>query len=124
MTAEGVLGGHVFLKFAMVQVVVAMVVLFILRQILERELFYGAMEQISGISLEAGVVVEEVVVLTARVMSQKNESSLNALCGQRFPLARVVYYQDTALHGGVVVHVGRYILDYSLSTKIKQLYKG
>ncbi len=116
-----VLGGNIVLKVILLQVVMAALVLFLMKKLLERELLGVALEQIAGAPLEHGVIVNEVVVVAAGRFSGDDEFRLRGVIRDRFPQARVLIGRDASLGGGLIIRMGDHVLDHSLWTRLKQL---
>ena len=115
--------GNILAKMLILQVAVAVLVLFLLKKFFDRELFLYAMEQLSVLPDGGSFDVQEIAVLTAGKISEHDASRLTALIKMKFPRARIIMAEDASLWGGFVMRVGQKTLDCSLLLKIKQLFR-
>lgn len=114
--------GHIIMKILILQAAVAVLVLFVLKKFLERELLTCALEHLVRFS-PAGEEVDEVVIVTAQKLSADDEFRLRSILKEKFPRGRIVTGEDCALWGGLVVRAGTHVFDFSLWTRIRQLGK-
>ena len=117
-----VFAGGIIVKFVLLQILAIVMVLFVLKRVLERELFGLALERVSAVSFFVEDGFTEIVVLSAGKIAARNEALLRSVLTGRFPRASIVFLQDASLGGGFVIQAGPCILDYSLLTRIKQLF--
>ena len=101
----------------------AALVLFLLKRSLDRELFLCALEKLAHVSVDEAAGVDEVVVVAARKLSGDEGSRLRTVIKERWPQAEVIVGEDRALGGGIVIRAAGHVLDLSLGTRIKQLFK-
>lgn len=113
--------GDILWKMVFLQAAAAVLVVFLLKKYLERELFMGALEKIARMK-DPAIPVEDVVVVCAAKLSGDDEFRLRSLLKDRFPLAEVTLGENAALGGGVVVRAGEEVLDFSLAAKLKLLF--
>jgi len=115
--------GDLVVKIVVLQTVVAVFVLFLLKKLLSRELFLCALEQIAHVPADQGAGIDEVVVVAAGRISGDEEFRLRTVIKERFPQADIIVGEDHALGGGLLVRAGGHVFDFSLWTKIRQLFK-
>jgi F0F1-type ATP synthase delta subunit len=115
--------GNVVVKILVLQVAVAVLVVFLLKKLLDRELFLCLLEKLSHLSTDQGVNTDEVIVVAAKKLSGDDEFRLRTIIKEKFPRAEVVVAEDRALRGGVLVRAGEQIFDFTLLTKSRQLFK-
>jgi len=121
--ARPFIDGNVIIKILLLQVAVAALVLFLLKKLLDRELFLCALEKLMQASADQGAAVDEAIIVTANKLSGDEEFRLRTVIKARFPRAEVTIGQDRALWGGILIRAGAQVFDFSLWTKIRQLFK-
>ncbi len=115
--------GNVIVKILLLQAAALVLALFLLKKILDRELFICVLEKIADFPADQGADLDEVVVVSAGGLSVDDESRLRAVLKGRFPRAAIMVGRNRSLWGGVVVRAGQHIFDFSLGTRIRQLLK-
>ena len=122
--ARSLTDGNVIMKILVLQVVVAVLVVFLLKKFLEHELFMCALEKIANAPLEQGAEVDEVVVVSAGKLTGDEEFRLRTIIKGRFPGAEITVGKDRSLGGGLVVRAGGHVYDFSLWTRMRRLFKS
>ena len=106
----------VFFFIFCVQVVIAGVVIFILKRLLDKELVEAALEKLQGLS--AGDIAGEIVLRVNRP-DFKVQGRFEDLVRRRFPAAQLIVQEDAGLKGGVVLIVAGQTLDFSITSRLK-----
>ena len=109
-----------FLIIIVLQFVIALVVLYVLKRLLDRELQKAAIEKF--MSLKKSDAVSSISVYYAGSLSLNIQQDLTALAKQKFGQAKVVFEQAQALKGGLVIQVAEEILDFSLTTRLENFW--
>ena len=99
-----------------VQALVAAVVIFILKQLLDKELIEAALEKFQG--LDTGKDTADIRVRLGKMDARARER-FEDLARRRFPRARLTVEQDEGLKGGVIITVGSEQLDFSVANRLK-----
>ncbi len=115
--------GNVIMKILVLQVLAALLVLFVLKKLCDRELFACALEKFSHLKKDENSAVHEVVVVAAEKLSGADEARLRALIHEKLDIAEIIIGEDGSLWGGIVIRSGGDVLDFSLQTKIRQIFK-
>jgi F0F1-type ATP synthase delta subunit len=106
----------------LLQLIVAVVVLFVLKAVLERELWFLALERLEAFEVPAGESVREVNVLVGCALSGDRESRLAGLLKAKFPDVQSSIIISREIGGGVVVQINGKVLDCSLTGRLQHLW--
>ncbi len=117
------MNGNILLKIVLFQFVFAIVVIFVMKKFMNRELFLSAMEQLYAAGGENNFDARQIEVVFAARCSADEEAQVRAVAKERFPSAEVVIRVDPSLWGGVTIRVVDKEIDCSLLTKLKQFFK-
>lgn len=115
--------GNVLMKIVFLQVAVAVFIIFVLKKLLERELFMSMLEKVAHLPTLQGECVDDIVVVAGGKLTGDEEFRLRMTMKEKFPQADVTVGEDRSLWGGVVLRAGDHVFDFSLRTKIGQLLK-
>jgi F0F1-type ATP synthase delta subunit len=110
------------IKVILLQIIVASMVLFVLKFILEYELLVYALEHIEGFGPAEGEDVKEVTILIGRTMSDKMMARFDRVIKTKFPNAGASIVISREIGGGVVIQIDGKILDFSLAGRLKHLW--
>ena len=110
------------LTIVLLQIIVAGVVLFVLRALLERELVLYAIERFEGYRSGAEDCVKDVTVLVGCSLSQALEARLKSVIKAKFPLAACSVMVSKDIGGGVVARIDGEILDLSVASRVRSLW--
>ncbi|MBF0593828.1 MAG: F0F1 ATP synthase subunit delta [Candidatus Omnitrophica bacterium] len=110
----------ILLKIVFLQIILAAGVLFVLWEILKRELVQEGLRAIE--QSEVRFDIADVSVITAWQLSSVEENRMRAAVQRQFPSAEVVFVVNVDIMGGLVVKAGDLILDHSLLTRMKHLF--
>ncbi len=114
--------GDIFIKVLFFQVLVAIVVIFILKKILNLQLEELAVKKLEYIKLDDEELGLEALTLVAPgKISLALQSKIDYICKKKFgrPL-RFVIKTDRSLKGGLVIRLKKIIIDYSLIGRLKE----
>jgi len=102
------------------QCVFAVVVIFVLKKILDKELAGAALEKFE--SCKTSPDIKEIVVRSASSLGDEFKNRLESVRKRKFVQANLNFQQDSALKGGVVIIVGDLLLDFSLSNRLRHFW--
>ena len=103
-----------------IQCVIAVVAIFILKKLLDKELMEAALEKLE--SCKASEEVKEISVHSATEINPEYKSRIQSVCKRKFAQARLDILLDPLLKGGVVIKAGEYSLDFSLSNRLQNFW--
>ena len=109
-----------FLSMFVLQLIIAAIVIFVLKNLLDRELEKAAIEKL--MSLKADSTIKTVNIYYAHSMPSKIEKELIHLTKNKFSDSKVVFEQNKILKGGLVIKAADVVLDYSLSSRLDHLW--
>ncbi len=109
-----------FLILILVQLAIAGTVIFVLKRLLDRELAKAAIEKLA--SLKAAEAVEHVIVYYASPLPSSVEAEIKVLANRKFTNGKIVFERLQSLRGGVIIKVADEILDFSLSSRLENLW--
>jgi F0F1-type ATP synthase delta subunit len=114
--------GIIFLIFGL-QVVSALIVIFVLKKLLDRELIESALEQFEVLKCqEDPVQLKNINVVGHKAMSGEVESRFKHIAARRFKEIPIKFSTDPSLKGGVLVLIGGTKIDCSLSDRLERLF--
>ena len=113
------MGWTAFLILVVVQVVIAAIVIFVLKHLLEKELNAAALEKLHTLNLSAG---QEVTVTSAGVLREKLKVQLQALLCRKSPDVKVIFQQDQDIRGGMIIELPGETLDFSIANRLKHFW--
>ncbi|MBF0619919.1 MAG: F0F1 ATP synthase subunit delta [Candidatus Omnitrophica bacterium] len=104
------------------QIFIAVLVVFILIKLLERELFSALIEELRKFqSSGEGAAVRDVEVVTARKLSPHQEQELRAAINGAFPSAEIVILESGKISGGFVLKFGTTLMDKTIGAHLAKL---
>ena len=109
-----------FIILIVVQVTISVVVIFVLKRLLDRELEKSAIEKL--MSLKADADVKVVNVYHAQPLAMNVESQFRALIKNRFTGSEVVFEHLANLKGGLIIKIKDDVLDFSLSSRLENFW--
>ena len=109
-----------FIIIIILQLVIAAVVIFVLKRLLDRELAKAAVEKL--VSLKLPNKVEQVCVYHAGSLSLAFEQELTAIVKNKFLGSKIVFEQTPNLKGGLVIKVADEMLDFSLISRLEHFW--
>lgn len=110
----------ILLKVILLQAAVGAVIVFVLLEVLKRELVHAAVQALEEVTPRSDVT--QVTVVSASVFSAADELSLTAKLHRTFPAAGISMAVNRDIHGGLVIKAGDLLLDFSLLTRIKKMF--
>jgi F0F1-type ATP synthase delta subunit len=110
------------IKVILLQIIVASIVVFVLKAILEHELLVYALEHIEGFKPAEGEGVKEVTVLVGRALSDNMMARYTRVIKAKFPQAGTSIIVSHEIGGGVVAQIDGKVLDFSLAGRLKHLW--
>ncbi|MEI7998228.1 MAG: hypothetical protein WCH62_01805 [Candidatus Omnitrophota bacterium] len=109
-----------FLILIIVQLVIAGVVIFFLKNLLDRELEKVAIEKLA--SLKSTEAVDCVIVYYANSISFRAAEEIKSLTSRKFINGKIVFERLQTLKGGLIIKVANEILDFSLSSRLESFW--
>ena len=111
---------RVFFIIFFIQCVFALIVIFVLKKLLDKELMKSALEK-----FESCKASPDIKVITVRFALQVNDEfrhRFEYIQKRKFVQATLNFQEDASLKGGVVITLGDIILDFSLSQRLKNFW--
>lgn len=102
------------------QCVFALVVIFVLKRLLDKELMKAAFEKFE--SCKISPEVKEIAVRSASAISDEYKAHLESIRQRKFAHANLNFQEDKALKGGVVIAMGDLLLDFSLLSRLQHFW--
>jgi F0F1-type ATP synthase delta subunit len=102
------------------QCVFALVVIFVLKGLLDKELMSAALEKFE--SCKNAPDIKEITVLSASRVSDEFKSCLESVRRRKFNQAQLNFKENNELKGGIVIAVGDLLLDFSLSGRLQNFW--
>jgi F0F1-type ATP synthase delta subunit len=113
---------EIVIKVLVFQVIVAVIVIFILKKILDHQLEQLAIKKLEYIKLDAQEQGLQFLTLVAPgQISLSVQQRISALCKKKFghPV-QLVLKKDRTLKGGLVIQLTKTVIDYSLVGRLKE----
>jgi F0F1-type ATP synthase delta subunit len=102
------------------QCVIAVVVIFVLKKLLDKELMMAALERFE--SCKTSPEIKEIAVHSASTISDEFKSHFESIKQRKFAQANLNFQENADLKGGVVIAVGDLLLDFSLSSRLQNFW--
>ena len=99
------------------QFVFAVIVIFVLKSLLDKELMMAAIEHFE--SCKSSPELKEITIRTASNVSDEFKSQLESVKQRKFVQSNLIFQEDASLKGGVIITVGDIQLDFSLLSRLK-----
>ncbi len=109
-----------FVIIIVLQLIIAAIVVFVLKNILNRELEKIAIEKLMSLKLNENV--KEVHIYYFQSLSLDVEGEFKALIQNKFVNSKINFEQLQDLKGGLIIKVGEEVLDFSLSSRLENLW--
>ena len=109
-----------FVFILVLQLVIAAVVAFVLKRLLDRELEKAAIEKFSSLKPMQGV--KTITVNYASPLPSSVEQELTALAKRKFVDSKITFEQEATLKGGLIIKVADEILDFSLANRLEHFW--
>lgn len=116
--------GIVLVVFVL-QVVLALIVVFVLKKFLSRELIDVALERFEVLKYQGDLAqLKEISVVSHKPLDGSVQARIKAVAGQRFKGIPLNFSTDSTLKGGLTITVGSTIIDNSTSNRLNALWGG
>ncbi len=102
----------------LVQLLIAGVVIFVLKRLLDRELMLTALEKLD--SLEP---VKEITVKYAGHLSDAIRSKIQSILRRKTEGIKVIFIESSELKGGLVIEAEGVVFDFSLAGRLKNFWQ-
>jgi F0F1-type ATP synthase delta subunit len=102
------------------QCVFATIVVFVLKGFLDKELVRAALENFE--SCKTSSDIKEIAVRSASSISDEFKGQFESIRRRKFAQAHLDFQEDSALKGGIVIAVGDLLLDFSLTSRLKNFW--
>ena len=106
--------------FILGQCVFALIVVFVLKKMLDKELMRAALEKFE--SCKASLEIKEIDIYLATAMNEEFMSHLEVIRKNKFAQARVNVQRNPDLKGGIVIKLGDLLLDFSLASRLQNFW--
>ncbi len=110
----------IFFIIFLIQCAIAIAVIFVLKRLLDKELMKAAFEKFE--SCKTSPDLAEITVLTASKVNEEFKLRLESVRKRKFPQATFNFQESAQIKGGVVIAMGEDFLDFSLSSRLKDLW--
>jgi F0F1-type ATP synthase delta subunit len=112
----------IFVKVIILQAIAVVIVVYVLKRLLDKELRSTTLEQAIGFQpSEEARRTEKISVIAAGQLSAEFRAQLAAAFREKCPRAEVEFLENPALRGGLVVEIAGEVWDHSLTTRLKYL---
>lgn len=105
-----------------VQVIIAAVVIFVLKRLLDKELVQAALEKLQGADIPTGD--PQVDVRFCPPLSPEVKARVQSVVRHKSPAAKVVFSEDPSLKGGLVITVAGVVMDFSMTGRLKNFWSA
>jgi len=102
------------------QCVFAVMVIFVLKRFLDKELLHAALEKFE--SCPASAEIKEIAVYSASGLSDEFKSQLESVRKRKMPQASLSFKENADLKGGVAIAMGEILLDFSLTSRLQHFW--
>jgi F0F1-type ATP synthase delta subunit len=102
------------------QLVIAGIVIFVLKRLLDRELEQAAIEK--AMSLKNNEQVKLVNIYSAKVLSEQVKAQITSVVKNKFVNGKIIFEQLSNLKGGLIIKVEEEVLDFSLSSRLEHFW--
>jgi len=110
-----------FLFLFLGQCVFAVIAVFVLKNFLDKELMNAALEEFESVKNSAEI--KEIHVKFASTMPRDEfKNHIESLRRRKFSQAVLSFQEDGTIKGGVVITLGDLLLDFSLSSRLKNFW--
>ena len=103
------------------QVLICVLIMWVLKRLLHRELMEVAMEEYMGMKKPEGKT-PEIKVTSAAPLNVRWEERLKAIAHRNFEAKEVLLEIDRTMGAGVVLRVGNETIDCSLKSRLKEIF--
>ena len=108
-----------------VQLAIAVIVFFVLKKLLDRELIALALERFERFKSEENAHnINEILVITHRPLNALLKKRLARLVEQKFKQTPLVFKEQGKIKGGMVIQMGEHVVDFSLLSRLKGVWTG
>lgn len=114
--------GMILAKIFLLQIIVAAIVIFILKKVLDRQLQQLAVKKLDYLKLDKDDLASETIILSAPgPVSLATQEAVARLSQKKFGRSvKIVTRADPSLRGGLVIKLKRTIIDFSLVGRLKE----
>ena len=102
------------------QLTIALVIIFVLKRLLDRELEKAAIEKL--MSLKANADVKVVNIYHAKPLTLNVEEEFKSLVKNKFVGSEIVFERISNLRGGLIIKAADEVLDFSVSSRLENLW--
>ena len=112
----------IFLKILLMQLVVAAIVIFVLKKILDHQLVELALKKFGNCQLNAeDQKLNGIIVLATSVLKPAIQTRLNQIVEKKFKRPMQLFVkEDKTLRGGIVIKLNSVVIDYSLTGRLRE----
>ena len=110
-------------KVLLLQGVVLGIIFVVLRMMFEKELWLAAMGQLTRLDFDQHKLVKPVVIVTVKEINPDRRERVIQLMKRKCPTAEIEFRHDASLRGGVVIYFNEEKFDFSVQSRLSQLWK-
>ncbi len=110
----------ILIMIIILQLTIALVVIFVLKHFLDRELEKAAIEKL--MSLKANADLKVVNIYHAKPLTLNIEGEFRALVKNKFSGSEIIFEQISNLKGGLIIKAADEVLDFSVSSRLENLW--
>ncbi len=108
-----------FLIALLIQILVATAVIFILKHKLDRELVEASLEKLHAAAFQAP---GQIMVKSYKVLSREIQGHFKSIVRRKAADAEIIFVQDKALKGGVIIELPQEKIDFSLAGRLRNFW--
>ena len=114
------MGWLTFFILVIVQTAIAVIVVFVLKKLLDKELIESALEKFT--SLKSSEDITRLEVRYASPLNPMVQQRLKSLAQRKFTKVNMTWQEDKSLKGGVVIVVGDETFDFSITNRLQHFW--
>jgi F0F1-type ATP synthase delta subunit len=109
-----------FIILFCLQLIIAGIVIFVLKQLLDKELEQAALEK--AMALKNNPEIKSIHVYSAKDLSVQLKEQLTSIVKNKFSNGKIIFEHLSSLKGGLIIKVEEQVLDFSLSSRLEHLW--
>ncbi|MBF0571346.1 MAG: F0F1 ATP synthase subunit delta [Candidatus Omnitrophica bacterium] len=102
------------------QCVFAVIVIFVLKKLLDKELMSVALEKFESCKISSDI--KEINVYSASAISNEVKNHFESVRQRKMPQANLNFRENADLKGGLVIVAGDLLLDFSLFSRLQNFW--
>ncbi len=102
------------------QFLIAAVVVFVLKNLLDKELKQAAIEKFMALRIDGSI--EDIKIYHVGLLSAPVKQQLLNEVKRKFENNKVIFEENSILKGGLVIVIGEQVLDFSLTNRLENFW--